>query len=269
MVNRSSILERLFFLTLTLVGAQQALGLAFVKSDSKAYGQCLAPVRSVGEAEKILELSNVHPGRGTTSRSIIAIALGIQQIWLLNGGPSKLVDGITFNFGARSRVSRPGMNDVNMGHNYHDGNVGHLMHELGHVVGSHGLYASYKANTRPCRVSNYAPTVWRDIGQPPRQEEFAEVFSAFVIHPELLINKCPDAFHYMAGFFKNARGSNHGLAVCDPERLRAAKQNQDLQSTDTQEEERVSIQYGDEEEEGTGRAPALNFQLRSTPSAAR
>jgi hypothetical protein len=71
---------------------------------------------------------------------------------------------------------------------------------LGHWVGSReGLYDRYKESVKPCQFSSYCKFV--NVGQAPRNEEFAEVFSAFITHPEILYKgspNCQRAYNFFA-----------------------------------------------------------------------
>ncbi len=76
-------------------------------------------------------------------------------------------------------------------------------HELGHVVGNHSLgksnyYALYnRAVKTPCHFTQYSSV---SHGHGARNEEFAEVFAAFALAPELLHHVsagCNDAFDFM------------------------------------------------------------------------
>lgn len=79
------------------------------------------------------------------------------------------------------------------------GNVAMVAHELGHQVGNTGgWYGKYNAAVRtPCHFTTYC-TASHGFGA--RNEEFAEVFAAYVTHPDLLKNSsesCRQAYEFL------------------------------------------------------------------------
>lgn len=191
--------------------------LAQVKADpTAASGACLAPVSGRREAQEILDRNGVGIGKANDTQ-IISLAKGIQQVELLAGRRSSLIAGTVFTFPKIRPLSRQASgNMIEMGRNHTDGNVAHLIHELGHPVGNRGLYASYRAtvsNKMPCHLSGYSDNV--NTRQTPRNEEFAEAWAAFVTNPEMLkdsdIPGCRKAFAFFESRFPNARK----YAVCN------------------------------------------------------
>jgi hypothetical protein len=185
-------------------------------------GICVADVNNVNDARQILTRNRVNVGRGTNTRQMIAVAKGIQQIEILAGASaSKYITGTNFTFPKRRHNSSyRGGGVIAMGSNHRDGNVSHVMHELGHHVGMAGLYGPYKKQVGTCHHTGYCKMRWR--GQAPRNEEFAEVFSAFVTHPELLKNSkmkgCRQAYEFLSKHFKQAGR----YAVCNKSLLNTA-----------------------------------------------
>lgn len=183
-----------------------------------ASGRCLAPVSSAKEAREILSRNKVTIGASATEKQMIAVAVGIQQIELLAGTACSHVRNAKFNFNTGRRRSNQGISapGINMGNNHTPGNVVHLMHELGHLVGNKGMYGPYKSAVRPCHFTGYS-------ARGGRNEEFAEVFAAFIAHPEMLKNSrqknCRDAYAFL---LKNFAKQNKRYAVCNREVLTAA-----------------------------------------------
>jgi len=86
-------------------------------------------------------------------------------------------------------------------------NIGLITHEIGHYVGggnNREVYNAYQLQVRrlgACRLSQYANDQ-NDKGD--FTEEFAEVFAAYVTHPEAFIDKganCRRAFNFMKNLF--------------------------------------------------------------------
>ncbi len=84
----------------------------------------------------------------------------------------------------------------------HGESVAQHVHELGHLVGNNGTYGSFKSHMKGygyCVVSGYSDN--KD------NEQFAEVFTAFVTEPELLTKNsqtpkaCKRAFEFFEDWF--------------------------------------------------------------------
>lgn len=185
-----------------------------LKREAKAAtGACLAPVNDVQEAKEILERNRIRVSPKANSTQIISIAVGVQQIELLAGGPAEFIAGAFFKFPKRLPYSRQTTYAIEMGANHIDGNVGHVMHELGHYVGNQGLYEIYKENVGICHFTEYCKVHYTKSRY--RNEEFAETWAAFITHPELLKNSnqegCRQAFEFFARYF----GEGSKYAVCD------------------------------------------------------
>jgi len=192
-----------------------------LKREAKAAtGACLAPVRSIQEAKEILKRNRIKVGKKANHKQIISLAVGLQQIELLAGGPAEIVAGAFFKFPKRLPYSRQTPMAIEMGANHVDGNVGHLMHELGHYVGNQGFYELYRANVGICHFTNYCKVHYSKSRY--RNEEFAETWAAFITHPELLKNSdqrgCREAFEFFSAMF----GDGSKFAVCDRQLLTKA-----------------------------------------------
>lgn len=79
-------------------------------------------------------------------------------------------------------------------------NVALLAHEMGHLVGNSPRageatwYDAYFAAVSPCHFTEYA-AAGADSGK--RNEEFAEVFAAYITGSRTLRKKCPEAYDFM------------------------------------------------------------------------
>ena len=77
--------------------------------------------------------------------------------------------------------------------------VRHFIHEMGHLIGQEGHYASYmKAVKKPCMLSSYGVN---NTNQRPRQEEFAEVFRG-ILFDEAKVKSAGGSCEAAAEFFK-------------------------------------------------------------------
>lgn len=73
----------------------------------------------------------------------------------------------------------------------------HFAHEMGHIAGLRGFYGSYQSRFKGdvCKVSHYCTA---NKNANPRNEEFAEVFATYLHSPNILKQKCPAQFEWMA-----------------------------------------------------------------------
>ncbi len=74
-----------------------------------------------------------------------------------------------------------------------------ITHELGHLVANRGgFYPKYnRAVPGACRISGYCTHSSAGNAHRNRNEEFAEVFAAFVVAPARLKAACPSAYRFM------------------------------------------------------------------------
>lgn len=185
-----------------LFTAPAAFGLA-VKHDSVAAKGCLSIV-SLGQAESALARFNLTTENAKESE-IRALGTGLMWIEDLNGdrplamakGPgSRPYPFIFKDKGRNSRQTGSGIEIARQGPMQFGSNVAQLVHELGHLVGNQGGYALYRKHvgTAPCKVSGYSDDKFN--------EQFAEVFAAFVTRPELIAGNnsaaCKKAFKFMS-----------------------------------------------------------------------
>lgn len=76
---------------------------------------------------------------------------------------------------------------------------GIFVHELGHFVANkHGLYGVYKKLvTKRCKLSGYMHQNSAGKKHTKINEEFAEVFAAYLTYPRKLRKRCPKSFSFM------------------------------------------------------------------------
>lgn len=95
---------------------------------------------------------------------------------------------------------------------------GSLIHEIGHVVGNRryqgkSFYDHYSNNVkRVCKVSTYTTQSMAGNKHPNRNEEFAEVWAAYIYATDRLKRKCRKAYNFMREtVFSNASHSCKSL----------------------------------------------------------
>lgn len=185
-----------------LITTHSAFGLA-VKHDSVAAKGCMNIV-SLSQAESALARFNLTTENAKESE-IRALGTGLMWIEDLNGdrplamakGPgSRPYPFIFKNAGKNSRQTGAGIEIARQGGKQFGSNVAQLVHELGHLVGNQGAYAMYREHvgSAPCVVSGYSDDKFN--------EQFAEVFAAFVTKPELIAESksaaCKKAFKFFS-----------------------------------------------------------------------
>lgn len=181
-----------------------------VKRDSMAAsGYCLQPVRSEKEARAILQRNEINILPSTNMRQLKGLATSVKQIERLSGGESHYIAGVFVTYPKVRKSSRFVMsrNTIEMGANFTDTNVAHVTHELGHHAGRAGLYEAYFDEVPVCEITKY--------GRTNRNEEFAEVFAAFVTHPELLSRSPKSACRRAYDFFLEVFPNGKNYASCD------------------------------------------------------
>lgn len=176
-------------------------------------GQCTGPLN--GSVDEVLNRNGVRVSKSATGTQKLALAKGIQQLERLSGGPFPAAKGAMFNFlNNQSGYSNQTGSGINMrGGPGKTANTAYLMHELGHRVGNSGYYSKYKAAVKsPCNVTHYCSIHYSKARY--RNEEFGEVFAAFVTHPELLKQgnaACKQAYNW---FQNNVFKNGPQLASC-------------------------------------------------------
>lgn len=176
--------------------------------DAAATGSCM-PNRGANPSGA-LQRNGIRTVGNPNAAEIAALSRGLAQVENLLGAPLPQGWRQNYNFMYATGAWNQGAATINIrrprGSNQGT-NVGRLMHELGHKVGNSGVYqkyASFTGRTR-CAITGYAKTKFN--------EEFAEVFAAYVTYPDLLVKKCPKAFSFMSTqLFPN---SSNKIASCD------------------------------------------------------
>ncbi len=189
-------------------------------------GRCVIPAaRTIASADEILRTHNIKLISALPVERL-ALANGLAQASALFGGRVTFASNVEFSFAAREGYSsyngvRGGMHSISMNRCLRDGkscapnNVAHLMHELGHRVG-HAVYPGtreefYSAYVR--LVGSCQPTSY---SRKNNNEQFAEVFSAFITHPELLSGGDAGCKRAFAFFSRDVFRANGVYASCQP-----------------------------------------------------
>lgn len=213
-----------------LVGLYSNLSLAepligILKREPIAAKGLCTPKISQNQAVDTLKIFNIKT-RNAHDSEILAIGRGLSQIQKLAGGvfePARNARYIFSNGGGN--ISRQTQNGIEMsrGAQPRISSVAYFIHELGHYVGNANgaeLYRAYKSKIQSrCLFSRYAGRDWTPARA--RNEEFAEVFAAFVTNPEILLRSgqaCAKAFD----FFKNEVFEHGTLAKCDRQQIQTA-----------------------------------------------
>lgn len=186
-----------------------------VKRDAMAAsGYCLQPVRSEGEARAILNRNDVNIVPSANLRQLKGLSTAVKQIERLSGGESKYIAGVTVAYPKVRKSSHYVFSRdlIEMGANFTDSNVAHVTHELGHRAGRAGLYEAYFDEVPVCRITKY--------GRTNRNEEFAEVFAAFVTHPELLSRSPMSSCRRAYDFFLEVFPQGKAYASCEAKNQR-------------------------------------------------
>lgn len=172
-----------------------------------ATGSCVPDHDS--DPKEILRRNGIGYSGNPSRDEVEALAKGIAQVERLFGDPMPHPWRQNYKFIQATGKWNQGPSTINIRRpkgSPKGTNVGRMMHELGHKVGNSGVYqkyAQFTGRTR-CRITGYAASKFN--------EEFAEVFEAYVVYPDLLEQKCPKAFEFMATqLFPN---TNNKTATC-------------------------------------------------------
>lgn len=222
-VENSGILRSLFILISFFVFTESSQ--AYKNSDTlytmyrypiAAGGVCMP--EPDGSAASVLRRNGISYQGRPSSGELEALAKGIGQIENLLGKPLPAGWRTTYNYINASGKWNQGASAINVRRSpgsCKGENVGRLMHELGHKVGNSGVYSQYRSYVgSSCGITGYART--------KSNEQFAEVFSAYVTYPDLLKKKCPQAYSFFATkLFPNSQSD---VATCsNSDRLMAQK----------------------------------------------
>ncbi|MFN7728308.1 MAG: hypothetical protein ACK5P7_04055 [Bdellovibrio sp.] len=192
--------------------------LRIVKADLVAStGSCVGGL-SESQARQVLAENNItFPG--AKSEEIVALGKAVQQINAMSGDRTPQIRGTRVEFNNRMAYSRqkstnPPVIEICRNGHPHLGNVGLLAHEFGHLVGNQNnarMYSQYKSRINPrCCLTKYS---CENRNPQPRNEEFAEVFAAFIANPSVAENaggSCAAALSFFKGAFKNGAQAGCG-----------------------------------------------------------
>lgn len=229
-----------FLLLLSFSSAAFALP-ALVKLDEKAAnGDCLPTVDKF-QANELIDKYNIKFSGSTGPTDKMAVARVLASIEDLSGGKCQLprdaafafrvdnkgisrYDGkhIQINAGAQNEKALREENKGSGGCN----NTGLIAHELCHRIGSQTLsggrgitaYEFYR-NRVPdeCGLTKYAI---HNKNENPRNEEFAEVCSAFITNPEILVNNKSKSCEKAMEAFKELIGDQSRSTKCEQKKIR-------------------------------------------------
>lgn len=171
-------------------------------------GQCMPALSE--SAHDILKRNGIgHDNGKHTDREVNALAKGIRQVERLLGRPIPRAWRTNYNYVNASGKWSQRSNGINVRRpagSSKGENVARLMHELGHKIGNTGEYRLYRnyVDGKKCNITGYAMSKWND--------QFSEVFSAYVTYPDLLKARCPKAFRFFST--KLFPGSSDRVATC-------------------------------------------------------
>lgn len=184
-----------------------------VKHFAPAVKGCIPSVSRV-QADEIIQRFNLK-AVGATDEEVRALGTGLTWIEKLNGGmplpfavwPGRQPYGVKFldRVGNSSQGAMQISISRNGGRQY-GRNVAQLVHELGHLVGNAGAYRQYReaVGGRYCVVSGYSDD--------RANEQFAEVFAAFVTYPSLIKDNKSSACQAAYKFFSEKLFAKGDLA---------------------------------------------------------
>lgn len=173
------------------------------------YGKCLPGL--VEPAKKILARNGIDTLRANENEKI-ALAKGVAQVERLLGKPIPNLYQYDYQWIEasgpwNSGLSRPGFVTVKRPRGSLKGQLtGRMMHELGHRFGhanANENYIEYRKHMRgkKCMITTYCG---KNLN-----EEFAEVFAAYVVNPDFLAKHCPDSYAYFKNkLFRNPEALN-------------------------------------------------------------
>lgn len=170
---------------------------------------------SKSEADRLIASQGLTTD-GAKENERQAMAAAIKRVQQLEGGPLREGMGPGGNYpfkfvDANGSAQRAGYiligrNTASKGHTHNHGNsVAQHAHEWAHLIGNQGAYAEFRrfmgggryGSKDYCMVSNYADN--------NANEQFAEVFTAFVTEPRILLNnsRTPENCRRVFQFFKD------------------------------------------------------------------
>ncbi len=229
------------FVFLTLLTSTAMARPALVKLDEKAAnGDCL-PELNQSQAKGLIEKYKVKFSGSTGETDKMAVARVLASIDELSGGKSALpheaafafrvdtrgisrYDGkhIQINAGAQNEQALRPENKGSGGCN----NTGLIAHELCHRMGSQRVsggrgitaYELYRMRVpNKCGLTGYSI---HNTNKNPRNEEFAEVCSAFITNPEVLETNTSEACKNAKAAFKELIGDQSRATTCEQRKFR-------------------------------------------------
>jgi|GEM_PF-3180122 len=216
-------------ITLFLFFSINTLAASVVKSTQSGARGCLNRLSSEEAQREISDFNLTTKNANSLEKQTLGTALA--WIKMLNGNkPLSLAQGqpgkpYPFTFTDRWGESQQFANRIEIrrnGSKNYGTNIAQLVHELGHYVGNNGAYQSYNKamGNRRCQVSNYSMNR-------KRNEQFAEVFAAFVASPDLIKNNPSTGCQLAWDFFTNKLFEDGSKAnSCLPAKLNMFKQKE-------------------------------------------
>ncbi|KHD87303.1 MAG: hypothetical protein OM95_15295 [Bdellovibrio sp. ArHS] len=202
------------------------------------YGKCLP--RLVESADQVLDRNGIDTHKASEQERI-ALAKGIAQVERLLGKP--IPGDYQYDYqwidasGAwNSGISRRGFVTVKRPRGSPKGQLtGRMMHELGHRFGhanNNENYNEYRQHMRgkKCMITTYCGK--------SLNEEFAEVFEAYIVNPDFLAKHCPDSYAYFKNkLFRNPEALN--VSCEDPDSILDHDDDDDVNAVEDSDEEQI------------------------------
>lgn len=183
-----------------------------VKSFSEAAKGCISTINDE-ESTAAMERFHIRTENATAAEKR---TLGTALVWIaaLNDGKplAKAVaqnNSYTYRFRTGTGNSHQAPNEVLINRNgslNYGQNVAQLVHELGHFIGNNGGYDEYRTAMQGhyCAVSSYSTSRFN--------EQYAEVFAAFVTDPNVIKNNSSTGCRLAYQFFSRQVFANGLLA---------------------------------------------------------
>lgn len=220
-MNMAFIVASAFFAMTEVQAAVSHVHGFYSETTGAQNGFCVRPPS--GTPVEVLKRNGVRVRGATKPGDLYALAKGINQVERLLGHPLptswrtkvRYVD----SYGSWNQGLEGDGNEINVHRPlrgsrviFDGSDVSAYMHEFGHAVGnadSGRVYRDFRRNVAPCigytehgertsTISHYAGTKFN--------EQFAEVFMVYVVNPQDLKKRCPQAYNYFSKrlFAKNS-----------------------------------------------------------------
>jgi len=208
------------------LGSDPRYGYALKNYDAPRRGCIPVDEVDLDEARDLLASQNLTT-ENATNLEVRTVGAAIKRVQELNGGPLRTGMGpgsnpFPFRFvdpnGSQQYASyiKIGRNIANKGHHHHGHSVAQHVHEWAHLIGNQGAYSEFRrymdssgyGQNDYCQVSNYAMS--------KANEQFAEVLTAFVTEPRILLNntRTPRACQKVFEFFLQWFDDGEEVASC-------------------------------------------------------